>query len=81
MIKYSPPKAEDSKVYSKEGGKCMANSRAGMTGTQVNTKPKGSQKGKQLTGYKIDLQEKRKTKKNILILGGGGGEVSPFSEQ
>lgn len=41
-----PPKAEDSKVYSKEGGKCMANSRAGMTGTQVNTKPKGSQKGK-----------------------------------
>jgi len=53
--KYSPSKAEDSKVYSKEGGKCMANSRAGMTGTQVNTKPKRSQKRKQLTGYKIDL--------------------------
>lgn len=55
VTKYSPPKAEDSKVYSKEGGKCMANSRAGMTGTQVNTKPKCSQKCEELTGYKIDL--------------------------
>lgn len=50
-----PSKAEDEKSRPQERGECMPDQRAGMAGTEVETKPEGSSQSQQLAGQEIHL--------------------------
>ncbi len=50
-----PSKAEDEKGNAKESGHSVPDQGIGMAGTEVETKPEGSSKGKQLARQKIHL--------------------------